>query len=347
MRRSIVLQMMLSMVVVLSGIATVAQDDMAQTNKQTYLDVIAEYNAGNHDPFYNMVTDPFMMNQGDPTLSEMPQDDLVGYDSALTSAMPDIQQHADVVVAQGEWVATHVTYTGTFTEPFSFPPFGPDSFPANNEVITWTELDFLHYNADGLVDEVWGISDPSILFTQMGIFPPMDEGDEETPLEQPAGYQTLSADELAATYTTGMEERNSGLWSDFVNAVQSDFATTTEAYNTTPFISWRNGVPYSIDPTQPDELFGLISTAMPDTTISADVVVAEGDWVASLNTFSGTFSQDADMFGTTLSATGDTITWQMAFIDRYDADGKIAEEIAEADFSPLLVGLGLMPPMGE
>lgn len=346
MRRSIVSMFMLLAVFTVSGVGY-AQEDNAQANKQTYLDVVVQYNAGNREAFYNMVTDPFMMNQDEPTLTETSVDDLKGYDGALVAAMPDIQMNADVVVAQGDWVATHVTYTGTFTDPFSFAPFGPDSFPANNAAITWTESDFLHFNADGKVDQVWGISDPSVLFTQMGIFPPMDEGDEETPLERPVGYQTLSADELAATYTTGMEERNTVLWQDFVGAVESDLAMTTETYTTNPFISWRSGVPYSIDPTQPDELFGLISLAMPDTTISTDIIVAEGDWVASLVTFSGIFSQDVDMMGMNLPASNENITWQMGFIEHYNADGLIDEELVESDFTPLLAGLGLTPPMDE
>ncbi|MCA9894210.1 MAG: ester cyclase [Anaerolineae bacterium] len=344
MRRSIVSMMMLFVVVVLSGVVAVAQEDNAQRNKQIYLDVIAEYNAGNREAFYTMLTDPFMMNQGDATLYETTPDDVRGYDGALVGAMPDIQMNVDVIVAQGDWVAVHVTFTGTFSEPFNFAPFGPNSFPANNEAIIWTETDFLRFNADGLVDEAWVISDPAVLFGQMGIFPPMDEGDSEAPLEQPVGYQTLSDDELAATFTSSMEERNSALLQE---QIDGGLFTDSSRYYTNPFVGWSGGVPHAEDGEAVSSFFGLVTSALPDIVLDAPVVVAEGDWVAFLGQISGTFTEDVDFMGTNLSATGESIGWQVGIIDRYDADGLIVEEWSEGDVSPLLVGLGLMPPMGE
>ncbi|MGB7339964.1 MAG: ester cyclase, partial [Phototrophicaceae bacterium] len=211
MRRSIVLIMMLFIVFVLSSIVSVAQDDMAQANKNKIQIAIADYNAGNRDAIYDLLTEPVMMNAGDNVLYETSKAENVEWDIALDAAMPDRQMNADILIAQGDWVAMHVTYTGTFTEPYSFIAFGPDAFEPTNAVITWTETDFLHFNTDGLIDEVWVVSDPAPLFEQLGIFPSMDEEDPATPLDQPAGYQTLSADELATTYSTGMEERNSSL----------------------------------------------------------------------------------------------------------------------------------------
>lgn len=343
MRRSIVSLMLLSLVLILSSMSVLAQEDNAQRNKQIYLNVVSEYNAGNREAFYSMVTDPFMMNQGDATLYETSSDEVKGYDGALAAAMPDMQMNADVVIAQGDWVAAFVRYTGTFTEPFSFTPFGPDSFPANNEAITWTELNFLRFDTEGLVDTVWLAGDPTVLFGQMGIFPMMGGGGDasETVLEQPVGYQLLSADDLAATYTTGMEERNTGLWQDCLNTILGE-----SNCNTNPFISWRNGVPLSADPTDPG-IFGVVAVGLPDTTVTATVTVAEGDWVASLVTFSGTFTEDIDMFGMSLPASNETITWQVGVINHFNDDGLIDEELAETDISPLLIGLGMMPPMGE
>jgi len=323
-----------------------AQEDNAQRNKQIYLDVVAEYNAGNWQAFYDMVTDPFMMNQGEPTLAETSRDDVIGYDQALVSAMPDIQMNADVVIAQDDWVATHVTYTGTFTEPFSFPPFGPDSFPANNEAITWTELDFLHFNADGLVDEVWAISDPSVLFGQLGIFPPSEDSATGTPVDSPVGYQLLTDEEWDATLSSGMEERNVDLFQS-----QLVFGEDTSWYYADTFISWTNGIPSEVTASvqaEEDMAFtGVLAQAMPDHVISADILVAEGDWVASLVTVDGTFSADTDFFGMPLTHTNEEIVWQVGILDHFNADGKVSEEWFESDVTPLLVGLGMMPPMDE
>ena len=345
MRRSTIIVVLLVGIFLLNGFATVAQEDTAQVNKQAYLDIVAEYNAGNREALYNMLTDPFMMNQGDATLYETSPDDLRMYDSALAAAMPDIQMTPNVVIAQGDWVATEVTYSGTFTEPFSFAPFGPDSFPANNEVITWTEMDFLHFNGDGLVDTAWLAGDPTVQFGQMGIFPAQQGEETGTPLDSPAGYQALSADELAATFTSGMEARNvASLTDQMATGFSGYFANMTD-----PTVGWSNGHADSITQAQRESdaaFLEMLQQAMPDVTIQVTQVVAEGDWVAAITVINGTFTQDVDFFGTPLTHTDQPQSALMGLLYRYNADGQIVETWSEGDLSPILQGLGVIPPMG-
>lgn len=323
-----------------------AQGDNAQRNKQIYLDVVAQYNVGNREAFYSMVTDPFMMNQGDTVLASMSPNDVRAYDSALAGALPDIQMTPAVVIAQGDWVAVHLTWTGTFTEPFSFAPFGPDAFPANNQAITWTEMNFLHFTAEGLVDVAWLVAEPALMFGQMGMFPPPEGSRTGTPIEGAAGYQTLSADELAASFTSGNEARNIGAFEDMIGL---GFGGDSSGFYADPYVAWGFGGAYSVTAAQTAEQAAfpaMLATAMPDLTMEQPVTVAEGDWAATLLTLSGTFSEDIEFFGMPLTATGETITWQFGAINRFDADGKIVEEWIEGDATPLLVGLGIIPPMG-
>lgn len=324
-----------------------AQEDNAQRNKQIVLDMVAKYNAGNREAFYSLLTDPFMMNQGDTILAQMSPDDVRGYDSALAAALPDIQMSPAVMIAQGNWVATHITWTGTFTEPFSFAPFGPDAFPANNQAITWTEMWFLRLNAGGLVDVAWLLGEPALLFGQMGMFPPQEGSRTGTPIEGAAGYQTLSPDELAATFTSGMEARN---LASFAEMIELEPGSDTTGFHADPYVAWGSGGAYSVTAAQTAEeaaFPAMLAVAMPDLTTTQTVTVAEGDWAATLITLSGTFTEDLDFFGMPLTATGETITWQFGAIDRFDADGKIVEEWIEGDATPLLIGLGIMPPMGQ
>ena len=81
--------------------------------------------------------------------------------------------------------------------------------------------------------------------------------------------------------------------------------------------------------------------------IVSAIHVAEGDWVAAVAMFSGTFTEDADFFGTPLSHTGEPIAWVLGAVNRYDAEGKVVEQWVEGDATPLLQGLGLMPAFGE
>ncbi|MEZ4669940.1 MAG: ester cyclase [Anaerolineae bacterium] len=336
------------LIAVIGLVPATAQDDMAQTNKQKVLDTYAAYNAGDREALYTLVTDPFMMDQGDPGLDETTVADLKGYDAALFTAMPDLQSTPDVVIAQGDWVVAQITSTGTFTQPFQFEPFGPNAFPATNAMVTWTELNFMHFNADGLVDEFRGASDPFILFGQLGIFPPMggDESTAGTLIDSPAGYQALSTDELAATFTSGLEDRNLGLFNEQIALGPG----TWVQYYADPYVLWSTAKAYSLTASDAQEqgaFFDMIKQAMPDATITVNVSVAQGDWVAAIGTVTGTFTEDVNFMGTTLTHTGEQIVWQASILDRYNADGKIVEERLEGNPISLLAGLGLMPPMGD
>lgn len=335
------------LLVVLGAWSVSAQEDNAQRNKQLYLEMVAQYNAGNREAFYTLLADPFMMNQGDPVLTEMSPDDVRAYDTALATAMPDIQMTPTVTIAQGDWVATHITWTGTFTEPFSFAPFGPDAFPPNNQAITWTEMNFLRFSADGLVDTAWLLGQPALMFGQMGMFPLPETSRNGTPIDGAAGYQTLSADELAASFTSGNEARNLTAFSDMIGL---GFGGDSTGFYADPYVAWGFGGAYSVTAAQVAEeaaFPALLAVAMPDLTMTQTVTVAEGDWAATLITLSGTFTEDLDFFGMPLTATDETITWQFGAIDRFDAEGVIVEEWIEGDPTPLLVGLGIMPAMGE
>lgn len=335
------------LLLVLGAWSLSAQEDNAQRNKQIYLEMVAQYNTGNREAFYTLLADPFMMNQGDTVLASMSPNDVRAFDSALAGAMPDIQMNPTVTIAQGDWVVVPITWTGTFTEPFSFAPFGPDAFPPNNQAITWTEMWFLHFTAEGLVDMAWLVAEPALMFGQMGLFPPSEGSRTGTPIDGAAGYQTLSADELAASFTSGKEARNLALFGDMIGL---GFGGDSSDFYADPYVAWGVGGAYSVTAAQTAEQAAfpaMLAMAMPDAAMEQTVTVAEGDWAATLLTLSGTFTEDVDFFGMPLTATGETITWQFGAINRFNADGKIVEEWIEGDATPLLIGLGIMPPMGQ
>ena len=194
------------------------------------------------------------------------------------------------------------------------------------------------------------MGDPTVLFGQMGIFPAEDGGVTGSPLEGTVGYQALSADELAATLTSGMEARNLQQISDEAAQAFGDTVDLTQYY-ADPHISWNNGAPYAVttEDMQGDAAFrAMLKQAMPDVAVEPlTIVVSEGDWVAAVLVISGMFTEDVDFFGTPLTATGEQITWVFGFFDRYDADGKVVEQWIEGNPMPLLGGLGLMPAFGE
>jgi predicted ester cyclase len=321
-----------------------ARDDVTQRNKAIVQDAIAKLNAGDLDGYFEMYADPFQSNEGDAVLHDENVADWKLFGESLSGAIPDLVTTAEVIIAQGDWVAVETSSSGTFTEPFTM--FGLDP---TGEAVYWTEMDFYHFNADGKTDITWAFSDPTVgMPAQLGMMPMADESgpDSGTPLTPPVGYQLLSADELAASYASGNTEQSLAQFqANYGLALGED----NSAFYTDPHIYWGNGMPYENTAEQAANDAGFmqaIADAMPDNDISLDVVVAEGDWAAGFATVTGTMTNDLNLGDMgTMPATGQSMVWQIAFIDHYNADGLIVEEFIESDASPMLTALGLMPPM--
>lgn len=327
------------LVLLVSGSVVAAQNESTQANKARLLSAVDALNAGDVSAFASLYAEQYVMNQGGVEQLPISRDDVSGYVTMLRTAMPDLQVVPSAMIAQDDWVAAQMTFTGTFTEPVDF--FGTPLEPTN-QVVTWTELNFLQF-ADGKVTASWAMSDPTILFGQLGVFPAPETSVTGTPLDAPAGYQTLSADELAATFTSGQDTRNDALIGEMLAL---GLGADASGYYADPYVAWTNGQPYSVTTQQVQEesaFPAMVAAAMPDVAATTTVSVAEGDWVATLVTFSGTFTEDVDFFGMPLTATDAPITWQFGVIDRFDDNGLIVEEWVDGDATPLLTGLGLMP----
>ncbi len=333
------------MLALIGGMAVHAQADNAQRNKELVRSAMAQLSTGDPSAYYALFPDEFMMNQGDTNLAPMAKADVEAYADALMAALPDLQMVPDVIIAQGDWVAVPVTLTGTFTQPYSFAPITTEPVAPNNQSIRWTEMNFIHFDADGLISETWGVSDPTVLFGQMGIFP-MEGGDtpaEGASMTEPVGVAALTADELAATFTSGMEARNTATLEALV---AQPLGTDSSAYYASPTISHNSGTVSEMTSAGSEDPFAsMLTVALPDLASTPAVVVAEGDWAAVLLNLSGTFTGEASLGDMTLTPTGQPIQWQFAVVERFNSDGKIVEEWLEINAIPLLAGLGLMPGM--
>lgn len=323
------------------GILPAAAQNDPEANKEVVRSALAALSSGNPDAFYDLFTDPFKMNQGGTTLEDTTRSDNEFFNAALLGAMPDLQVVPTLLIARDDLVAAQVTYSGTFSEPFSFPPYSEESFPPTNAEVIWTTIDILRFNDEGLVTEVYDMSDPFALFSQLGVFPAEERDGTGIALDAPAGYQALSNEALAATFTSGMETRNLDLLNQQAVSGFGDFPQ----FFANPYISWSGGEPFSVtaEGSAEDPSFSeIITEVMPDVRIQLIKTVAEGDWTAGAAKITGTFTEDGELFGMSLTATGEEISFLLGVIYRYDADGKIIEEWVDGDFSPLFIGLGIM-----
>lgn len=332
------------LIIFLFVLPVAAQEDVAQRNKEAYRDALSQASSGNPVSLFQLYADPYQSNQGGVTLQETSIINTEAFGNALWAAIPDLQITPDVLIAQDDWVATSVTYSGTFTESFNFSSM---ESPSTNRSVQWKEMNFLRFNTDGKIIESWVISNPTVMLTQLGVMPAQPAGGPPTTnsLTDPVGYKTLSADELSATFTSETGGRNVAAWQEILK----DIVDTSPVYADTFVQRTQSGLIHEVDRdnTSNGNFIGLLFTAMPDLEATPDILVAEGDWVASLVTFKGTFINEISVGPMTLKPTSETITWQAGFIDRFNADVKVVEEWTADNPIPLMQGIGLMPSAPE
>ena len=82
---------------------------------------------------------------------------------ALLTAFPDVNVHVDLVIAEGDLVATRHSVTATQTGPFN-------GVPASGKEVTWTENHIFRI-ADGKIVEHWAELDTLNVLTQIGAIP--------------------------------------------------------------------------------------------------------------------------------------------------------------------------------
>jgi predicted ester cyclase len=83
--------------------------------------------------------------------------------SALRKGFPDITYRINLEVAEGDFVATHVTARGTNTGEM----FG---MPATGKYAEWPEAHFVTL-VNGRITEHWGVVDMLTAFRQLGLVP--------------------------------------------------------------------------------------------------------------------------------------------------------------------------------
>jgi predicted ester cyclase len=91
--------------------------------------------------------------------------------SAMRKGFPDVTFRIDLEVAEGDYVASHMTVSGTNKGDM----FG---MPATGKRAEWTEIHIVKL-ANGKLTEHWGVADMLGAFRQLGIVP--------TPEAVPAG----------------------------------------------------------------------------------------------------------------------------------------------------------------
>lgn len=127
------------------------------------------WNEGNLDLIDDLVSPDLVLHNPDGT--ESSYEDYKNAAVSTRAVYPDFHYTTDHIIAEGDTVAAHWTFRGTHTGPI--PDLGLE--PTGKEV-TVTGIGFYRFEG-GKIAEMWIINDYLGLYQQLGVIPPLGEGD--------------------------------------------------------------------------------------------------------------------------------------------------------------------------
>jgi steroid delta-isomerase-like uncharacterized protein len=145
--------------------------DALKANKDLIRRFTAVINAADWDALDELVTKDFRRHcQATPDVQVNTREDFRKLQESFLASMPDQHIELEMLIAEGDKVATYGTYSGTFTGPMGdFPPTGKSA-----------EFKFLSIFRieEGRVAELWVEWDNLSLLSQLGLFPPAADAAE-------------------------------------------------------------------------------------------------------------------------------------------------------------------------
>jgi predicted ester cyclase len=327
-KRFIILMLVVVLVMGLFSTTATAQDEMLDAHKAAIQQLVDEALNGNVDVADTIFATDSITHDADGT-TYTSTEDFETFVPAMHAAIPDFHAEIEALIAEGEYAAFRLHMTGTFEnelvmEELAVPPTGqPVSFHIN--IIT-------RFNEEGLIVEEWDGFDNVDFLTQIGLFP-APEG-AEMPMVGEAMANEMMGAGMEADYAAGVQAAF-----DLINAGDIEGAAGLLAPDYTH--SNPNGV--TTDTAAWTASLAGFHAAFPDLTLTANVIVAEGDYVMTALTISGTHT--ADMMlpdGSALPPTNASLELPAIMLTHFNADGLPDYSWEEFDQLTFLGQLGLL-----
>ncbi|MBK8139149.1 MAG: ester cyclase [Chloroflexi bacterium] len=319
------------LLITFSSAPVTAQETAPDTHKETVSRLVKEvYNAGNLDNVEEILAEDYV-NHGYGS-DDLTREQFIESIEALRAALPDFEAKIEVLLADTEWAASRLRFSGTFTNAWVFN--STTTIEPNGEPVEWT-LNILHRLEDGLIVEDF------TAFDRLGLLIQLDA----SPL--PALLSTLlhtgSADPIVLdeVESEGLDEAHIEAFSHVINGALNegdlsaiDRSMAEEYLAHEPFGNLTR-----------EQFKGVVETLraiIPDLRVDIDAVVAEGDWLAARLIYLGTFSNPIDIGPISVPATQEPIRLIINVFVHFNADGVGFEDYKEYNRLGWLIQAGLL-----
>ncbi len=318
-KRTVILLMLLS----LGGLQLARGQSMPENKANVQLTLAAAYGQGDVAAIERQFSAGYVRFPGETTRQQVIQNVL-----ALRAAMPDLSITFDVLLAEGNRVATRYRLSGTFVNELLFPdsvPIPPTGQPFQITIHSIFTLD----EAGLIVREDNGFDNLGFLVLVGALPPPEATGTVPPPLlpvsdgDVPQANRDF-ADTFFAAYGTG------------------DFAAVTPGI-TPEYVSTNMFGAFNYEAQVND--ITVLRQSFPNLVVTVDQTVAEGNWIAAEYTLSGTFLNDYVLPNdVTVEATVGFVEVPVVIFFGFDDTGTLAQTWEIYDSWDFLSKLGLTLP---
>lgn len=260
---------------------------------------------------------------------------------ALRTAVPTGEAHTDFLLVEGCDVFFIFHYSGLMEGELTFP--GQDTIPPTGHELHLDAHIYLHLNEAGQVVEEWDYVDNLSYLTQVGVIPSTGAA---APMAE-AAPEAMMADTVV---TSGNEARDTEIVNQALETgLNSGEMDALQGLYTTDYVGHDNdGTAQSLD--QLISSIAALRTALPDVSLAIHDSVAQGGYVATRVTVTGTFRNALAFPGSQpIPPTSKPMVLEISFLHRVTPEGLIAEDWELFDQLSFLSQAGLfnMEASGE
>jgi predicted ester cyclase len=311
-----------------------AQDD-AEAHKAVIRQLFDEaYNAGNLDIMDELYAPDYLNHgYGDDLTLETYQAAIAAMQAALT----DFHAEIEVLIAEDDWAASRVVFSGTFENAWVM---GEETIEPNEEPVEWT-LNILHR-----FDENDKMVEDFTAFDSLGLLVQLDASPVApalvnlvSPLQRTPAVMEESAPENAAAMHDVYQEMFTCVIEDAINNGELDAIDTCMGEDHAAHEPFGD-----LTRDQFKTAIGGFRGLVPDLHVDIEALVIEGNWLAARLNYIGTFSNPITIGPVTIQPTGKPVSFIVNVFVHYDADGKSIEDFKEYNRLGWARQVGLLPP---
>lgn len=285
--------------------------------------IVQAQDAGGYGSIINRLAEEGLVQGNDAVLEEFIADDYVihtpfgdlnrdavsGMFAAMRAAMTDFNFGREIMVEQGDLVATRSVASGNFDNEFAS-PFGV--FPPTGQPFRWEIINIFRFNDEGKVQEEWAQFDTAAFFAALGAAPA-------------AGVLTQeAADHFVERLTALFDGPNLDIADELF---APDFVAHMPLAPNLDLEAWKGYV-------------ASFYVGIPDLRDHVNQVIIASDRLVLHSTYSGT--NTGTLFG--VSATGNPVSLDGITIFRFNEAGLVNEAWVVIDVVGLLAQIGAFPP---